>query len=62
MNIRPKVLSSADLAKSGAADILKTAVEEQIKKNTTKKAVSLQDLKAAYSAADVFQKIGKTVK
>ena len=54
MNIRPKVLSSADLAKSGAADILKTAVEEQIKKNTTKKAVSLQDLKAAYSAGDVL--------
>lgn len=41
MNIRPKVLSSADLAKSGASDILKTAIEEQIKKNTTKKAVSL---------------------
>ena len=60
MNIIPKITSNIELSKD-AKDILKLAIESQIKKGQ-KTPVSLQTLKAAADAGDVFQKVGKIIK
>lgn len=61
MNIIPKLTSNIELSK-GTSDILKTALGKKLKEVGPKKPVSLQELKAAADAGDVFQKIGKVVK
>lgn len=60
MNIIPKITSNIELSKD-AKDIIKLALEKQIKKGQ-KTPVSLQALKAAADAGDVFQKAGKIIK
>ena len=60
MNIIPKITSNIELSKD-AKDIIKLALEKQIKKGQ-KNPVSLQALKAATDAGDVFQKAGKIIK
>ena len=60
MNINPNFTSKINLPKE-ATDVLKTALEAQLK-NVSKKPVSLQELKKAADAGDVFQKIGNIIK